>query len=156
MGKKIRGSFIKSSSSTIIIFEIKEIKEIIKIKASSFIDENGHVTLESISNNREWFYGKTIEEIGNILINHDYTFYERESINKDEGSKARILVITNTTKNRNISQVQVSPGSSRHGDVPYVKISTMDIGKIKIIDSTDTKYKTDGSEKAKLLYRREK
>lgn len=156
MGKKIRGSFIKSSSSTIIIFEIKEIKEIIKIKASSFIDENGHVTLESISNNREWFYGKTIEEIGNILINHDYTFYERESINKDEGSKARILVITNTTKNRNISQVQVSPGSSRHGDVPYVKISTIDIGKIKIIDSTETKYKTDGSEKAKLLYRREK
>lgn len=156
MGKKIRGSFIKSSSSTIIIFEIKEIKEIIKIKASSFIDENGHVTLESISNNREWFYGKTIEEIGNILINHDYTFYERESINKDEGSKARILVITNTTKNRNISQVQVSPGSLRHGDVPYVKISTIDIGKIKIIDSTETKYKTDGSEKAKLLYRREK
>ena len=64
MGKKIRGSFIKSSSSTIIIFEIKEIKEIIKIKASSFIDENGHVTLESISNNREWFYGRIIEDIG--------------------------------------------------------------------------------------------
>ena len=156
MGKKIRGSFIKSLSATKIIIEAKEIKEKIKINASSFLDEKGHVTLESISNNREWFYGKTIEDIANILTNYGYTFYERGSINEDEGSKARILVITNTTKNRNISQVQVSPGSSRHGDVPYVKISTIDIGKIKIIDSTETKYKTDGSEKAKLLYRREK
>ena len=60
MGKKIRGSFIKSLSATKIIIEAKEIKEKIKINASSFLDEKGHVTLESISNNREWFYGKTI------------------------------------------------------------------------------------------------
>ena len=154
MGKKIRGSFIKSSSSTIIIFEIKEIKEIIKIKASSFIDENGHVTLESISNNREWFYGRIIEDIGEFWKKYGYIFKERDSKRKTKGSKALILEIKNTSKDRNISQVQVSPGSKRHGDVPYVKISTIDIGKIKIINGTEDKYKIDGKETATILFRR--
>ena len=62
--------------------------------------------------------------------------------------------IGNSDKDRNITQVQVSPGSKRHGNIPYVKISTTDIGIQKIIDGTSTQYKTDGAEHATLLFRR--
>lgn len=154
MGKKIRGSFIKSLSATKIIIEAKEIKEKIKINASSFLDEKGHVTLESISNNREWFYEKTMEDIEKILEKYGYVFEEKDSRRKTNGSKARILVIKNTSKMRNIAQIQVSPGSARHGDVPYVKISTIHIGKIKVVNSTEKEYKTDGHETATILFRR--
>ena len=85
---------------------------------------------------------------------YGYIFKERDSKRKTKGSKALILEIKNTSKDRNISQVQVSPGSKRHGDVPYVKISTIDIGKIKIINGTEDKYKIDGKETATILFRR--
>lgn len=156
MGKKIHGSFIKSLSATKIIIEAKEIKEKIKINASSFLDEKGHVTLESISNNREWFYGKTIDDFIKILTEHGYTVEIKDSTNKKNGSKAEILRITNVSKERNIAQVQVSPGSKRHGNVPYIKISTIDIGKIKVVDSTEDQYEIDGDETAKIIFRRKK
>ena len=74
---------------------------------------------------------------------------------KEKGSTAQIIEIINPSKERNIKQVQVSPdGSRRHGKVPYVKISTSDEGKIKIIDGTAENYKTAGDEKAKLIFRR--
>ena len=41
-----------------------------------------------------------------------------------------------------------------HGGMPYVKISTSDIGKIKIVGSDLKSYKSDGNEKAKILFRR--
>lgn len=65
-----------------------------------------------------------------------------------------ILEIINTSKERNISQIQVSPESKRHGNVSYVKISTIDIGKIKVVNGTKDKYKTDGKENATILFRR--
>ena len=46
--------------------------------------------------------------------------------------------------------------SKRHGDVPYVKISTTDYGRIKIIGTDPEHYKTDGKEKATLLFRRKR
>ena len=36
--------------------------------------------------------------------------------------------------------------------VPYVKISTKDIGIIKIIGSDSSKYKTDGKETATIIF----
>lgn len=62
----------------------------------------------------------------------------------------------NGNKDRNISQIQVSPGSKRHGNVPYVKISTTDYGKIKIINASPSEYKSDGREKAELIFRGKK
>ena len=115
-------------------------------------DEKGHVTLESISARREFFLGKSIARIEHELHKHGYTTERRKS--NSPGSKAKITIVINSSKERNIGQIQVSPGSKRHGDVPYVKISTKDIGKIKIIGSDSSKYKTDGKEKATLLFRR--
>ena len=115
-------------------------------------DKSGHVTLESISARREFFLGKSIARIEYELHKYGYTTERRKS--NSPGSKAKITIVINSSKERNIGQIQVSPGSKRHGDVPYVKISTKDIGKIKIIGSDSSKYKTDGKEKATLLFRR--
>lgn len=116
------------------------------------IIKNGHVTLKSISDRREFFLGKSIKKIDAYLHQQGYETVIRPS--KHATSRAKVIVTTNPTVHRNIAQVQVSPGSKRHGDVPYVKISTKDIGIIKIIDGTREQYKSDGNEKAKLLFRR--
>lgn len=166
MGKKISGNL--GSSNLLNMFDYsnmiagfgsamgggnKFVKPPKKIKNKKPIfDKTGHVTLESISARREFFLGKSIARIEHELHKYGYTT-ERKKSNRF-GSKAKITIVINSSKERNIGQIQVSPGSKRHGDVPYVKISTKDIGKIKIIGSDSSKYKTDGKEKATLLFRR--
>lgn len=120
--------------------------------ATKAIGLNGHVTENSISSHREFFFGKSVNKIEKVLQQRGYKTKRRPSIHS--GSKAKIIITTNSSKIKNISQIQVSPGSKRHGNVPYVKISTTDGGKYKIINSTKAKYKTDGNEKAKLFFRR--
>lgn len=93
-------------------------------------------------------------KLENILKNNGYETQRRPS--KYATSKAKIIVTTNHNADRNITQVQVSPGSKRHGNVPYVKISTSDQGKIKIIAASKKQYKTDNAENATLLFRRKK
>ena len=53
-------------------------------------------------------------------------------------------------------QVQVSLGGGRHGDCPYVKISTNDIGKFKVVNGTKKEYKGDKNEKAKIFFKRKR
>lgn len=111
-------------------------------------------TIESISNRREFFLGKSVAKIEHVL--HDNGYETRRRFSKHATSRAKIIVTTNHSADRNITQVQVSPGSSRHGNVPYVKISTSDQGKIKIIGASKEQYKTDNTEKATILFRRKK
>lgn len=113
---------------------------------------NGHVTYEGIAAHREEFMGKTVEQIAEMLRQNGYEFNIRRSKHAD--STAQIIEIKNASKERNIKQVQVSPeGSDRHGNIPYVKISTSNEGKIKVIDGTREKYDTDGHEKARLIFK---
>jgi len=116
--------------------------------------KDGHVTLKSISDRAEFFLGKSVAKIEHVLQKHGYETMRRPSIHST--SKAKIIVTLNSDKVRNITQIQISPGSVRHGDVPYVKISTSDIGKIKIIGASQSEYKTDNNEKAHLIFRRKK
>ena len=44
------------------------------------------------------------------------------------------------------------PDGGRHGSSPYVKISTTDQGIIKIIDGSESSYKTDGKETATIIF----
>lgn len=125
--------------------------EAVDEKAPIF-SKTGHVTLESISNRAEFFLGKSVERLEHELQKHGYETARHPSTRST--SKAKIIMMLNSSKERNISQIQVSPGSKHHGDVPYVKISTTDIGRIKIINSYESDYKTDGHEKAKLIFRR--
>lgn len=110
------------------------------------------ITAHSLSDHREKFLGKTVGQIDKILRQRGYKTTIRKSTHSS--SKAKVIVVGNSSKNRNITQVQVSPGSKRHGNVPYVKISTTDIGIHKIIDGSPHQYKTDGKETATLLFRR--
>lgn len=124
-----------------------------KSDSGLFVGTSGsRITRESIYAHREKFLGKTVGQIDKMLRKRGYETTIRKS--KFSTSRAKVIVVGNSSKERNITQVQVSPGSKRHGDVPYVKISTNDIGIQKIIDAKPSEYKTDGTEKARLLFRR--
>ena len=124
----------------------------LQLFASRAIAPTGAVTEKSISEHREFFFGKSAGKLSKILNKYGYKTRIRPSTHS--ASKAKIVVTLNPSKNRNISQIQVSPGSRRHGNVPYVKISTTNAGIFKIINSSSKAYKSDGTEKAKLLFRR--
>ncbi len=118
--------------------------------------DNGHVTYEGIAAHREEFMSKTVEQIADMLKENGYEIRIRPSNRQNKGSTAMILEITNPSKERNIDQVQISPdGSKHHGNVPYIKISTSNEGLIKVIDGTREQYRTDGTEKARLIFRRD-
>lgn len=72
---------------------------------------------------------------------------------KYKDSKAIRINILNPSKERNVTVVQVSPKSKRHGNIPYVKVSTNDGGKYKIVSKKEG-YKTDGMEKAIIYFAR--
>lgn len=110
------------------------------------------ITQDSISRHREKFLGKTVGQINKLLVQRGYKTTIRRSVHST--SRAKVIVVGNSSADRNITQIQVSPGSKRHGNIPYVKISTTDIGIQKIINGTPEQYKTDGKEKATLLFRR--
>ena len=118
--------------------------------------DNGHMTYESIAAHREEFMGKSVDQIAELFRQNGYEFTIHPSKRKDKGSTAQIIEITNSSKERNIKQIQVSPdGSKRHGNVPYVKFSTSNESIIKVIDGTPIAYKNDGKEKAQLIFRRD-
>lgn len=121
-------------------------------KKTPLFSSNGHLTEASVSANREFFYKKTATEISRELEKNGYETSIRGSTHAN--SKAKVIVVGNSDQNRNVTQVQVSPGSSRHGNVPYVKISTNNGGRYKVIDGTKEDYKTDGKENSKLFFRR--
>lgn len=124
-----------------------------KAESKLFVGTKGaRITRESVSDHRERFLGKTVGRIDKMLRKHGYQTTIRKSTHST--SRAKVIVVGNSSTERNITQVQVSPGSKRHGDIPYVKISTNDIGIQKIIDGRPSEYKTDGKEKATLLFRR--
>lgn len=128
-------------------------KKMSKGGSGLFVGTTGSkITQNSISSHREKFLGKTVGQINKMLQKRGYQTTIRKSTHST--SKAKVIVVGNSDKNHNITQVQVSPGSKRHGNVPYVKISTNDIGVQKIIDGTPKEYKTDGKENATLLFRR--
>ena len=59
----------------------------------------------------------------------------------------------------NIKQamLQVSPGGGRHGELPYIKISTTssessDVGKIKIVNGTEELYKASGEKNVTVIF----
>ena len=120
--------------------------------ASKIFRKDGHTDYRRIADNRELFYGKSAKQISDVMRQQGYETTIRKSTHSN--SKAKFIVVGNSNKSRNITTVEVTPGSPRHGNVPYVRISTSDLGKFKVINGTKTQYKTDGSENAKLIFRR--
>ena len=116
------------------------------------IFKNGKVSIDDIKINPSVFSGKSTEEIADVLRNSGYDVTIKNSTRSRSG--AQIIQINNPSGGKNISQVQVSPGGGRHGSNPYIKISTTDQGIIKIVDGTESTYKTDGKETATIIFSR--
>ena len=127
-------------------------------KSDGAFSSRGHITDKSVSEFREQFIGKSIGQIAEDMKKYGYEAIIGKS--KHPGSKAKIIVVKNSDKHKNITQVQVSPGSTRHGNVPYVKFSlnnpvgAKQYAKIKVIDAKKTDYKSDGKEKTYVFFRR--
>ena len=114
------------------------------------IFKNGKISIEDIKANPKVFSGKTVDEIAEALEDAGYDVTITSSVRPV--SSASIIKINNTGNGKTINQVQVSPGGGRHGELPYVKISTTDQGKIKIVDGPERLYKSDGNEKAVIIF----
>lgn len=112
--------------------------------------ENGRASIDTFKSNPKVFSGKSAEEIAKMLEDEGYQVSVQAS--KKSRSGAKIINIHNTGSEKNITQMQVSPGGGRHGDSPYVKISTSDQGIIKIVDGSENVYKTDGKETATIIF----
>ena len=130
-------------------------------KQDGVYSSTGHVSLNSVSKYREYFYDKTAQQISSDMEKLGYDTSIKKSSHAN--SKAEIIVVSNFNTRRNITQIQVSPGSKRHGDnIPYVKISLTKplgpkkFGKIKVVNANRNDYKTDGNEKAYIYTRRKK
>ena len=158
MGMKANSGLFKNTSGA--LKHKLNIQMFNSSKKDGVFSSTGHVSNNSISKNREYFYGKSAKQISQDMQRLGYDTTVRKSAHAK--SKAEVIVVGNSDKHKNISQVLVSPGSKRHGDVPYVKISlnkpigSKKLGKIKVIDANKSDYKTDGKEKASIYYRREK
>ena len=114
------------------------------------IIKNGTISIDDIKANPSIFSGKSVDEIAKVLRDSGYDVTVKASTRSRSG--AQIIKINNPGGGKNISQVQVSLGGGRHGSSPYVKISTTDQGIIKIIDGTESLYKTDGKETATIIF----
>ncbi|MED1919527.1 hypothetical protein P4V64_30025 [Bacillus thuringiensis] len=113
-------------------------------KPASVIN-NGRATIEAAKANPNQFNGKSVDEVAKMLKAQGYDVNIEASTKSRSG--AMIIKISNTGGERNITQVQVSPGGGRHGESPYIKISTSDQGTIKIVNGRSEIYKSQGPEK---------
>ena len=117
--------------------------------ASKVFGNTGHLSDEKFKKYGAFFLGKSASKIASEMQKFGYKV-KIENSNRP-GSKAKRIVVTNSSKTKNVAVVQVSPGSGRHGDTAYVKVSTIDSGKYKIV-SQKNKYKSDGKETAKIYF----
>lgn len=146
MGMKANsGHFLKTKGALKYSLNIQKF-------ASKVFRKDGHTDFRRIADNRELFYDKSIYQINNAMKEQGYDTTIRKSVHSN--SKAKFIIVGNSNKNRNVTSVEVTPGTTRHGNVPYVRISTSDLGKFKVINGTKFQYKTDGYEKARLIFRR--
>ena len=111
---------------------------------------DGKVSIDAIKANPSAFSGKSVDEVAQMLKDQGYDVTVQSSTKSRSG--AQIIKINNPGDGKNITQVQVSPGGGRHGDSPYVKISTSDQGIIKIVDGAESVYRTDGKETATIIF----
>lgn len=149
MGAGIHGGFGSTKGAR----DSRLLKLDLQFFASKVFEEGGHVSEKSFSDHAEYFLGKSVKRIEKDMRQQGYKTHIERSTHKT--SKAKRIIVDNSSKVKNVAVVQVSPGSKRHGETAYVKVSTTDTGKYKIV-SDKSKYKSDGDEKAKILFARRK
>lgn len=121
--------------------------------ASKVFEPGGSISEKSFSEHGTFFLGKSVNKIQKALHQQGYKTHVERS--RHAKSKAKRIIVDNSSKTKNIAIVQVSSSSKRHGDTPYVKVSTTNNGIFKIV-SDKSKYKSDGNETAKIYFARRK
>ena len=112
--------------------------------------ENGYVDAKKIAEVPSEFTGKDVNDYAREMKEVGYECKIKSSTRSRSG--AQKVVVENCAGNRNIAQLQVSPGAGRHGSQSYVKISTTDQGIIKIVTGSEASYLTDGMETATIIF----
>ncbi len=125
----------------------------LQLFANKAFNKDGSVSEDSFEKHREFFLGKSANKISKEMKKLGYETEVTKSKNKK--SKAKKVIVKNNDKQKNVSMVLVSPGSKRHGETAYVKVSTTNAGTLKVVAYKD-KYKSDGKETAKVYYARRK
>lgn len=120
---------------------------------SKVFEKGGHVSKESFEGHREFFLGKSVKKLKHEMNKQGYDVKIEPSIHPN--SKAKKLTVLNSSKEKNVTVVHVSPGSKRHGETAYVRVCTNDAGKFKVVADMSN-YKTDGKEKAVIYPARRK
>lgn len=117
--------------------------------SSKAFSSKGHVSISSLTKHGQDFLGKSPRQIEGMMEEAGYKCEVRP------GRKSSTLVVsTNPSKDRNITQIQVSPnGSAHHGSDPYVKVSTKDIGVVKIVEGSKKTY-NGRNEKATVIFKK--
>jgi len=111
--------------------------------------DEGKVSVQSIEQNKTVFSNANTDDMANLLVNEGYDVTVRASTQSSSGAQ---IIQVNNQGYGNITQMQVSPGGGRHGSNSYVKISTSDIGKIKVVTGSIADYVSDGLEKAAIIF----
>ena len=143
---KARSGFFKGTSGDM------KFKLNIQFFASKAFDEKGHVSLESLKKYGEDFLDKSPEEVEKMMNEVGYKTVIVPSVRKESTSE-RVISI-NPSKDRNITQIQVSPdGSKHHWKTSYIKVLTKDVGIVKIVNGTKEQYINGEDEKAIIYFK---
>ena len=125
-----------------------------KLEAVKSLFESGRIQLNKIKTNPKCLEKVTPKQWKRILAELGY---EDVSVAKStqSSSGATIVKIGKQGRGNNINQVQISPGGGRHGERPYIKISTTDQGKTKVVFGKKSEYRHEGNERATIIFTEE-
>lgn len=110
------------------------------------------IDVETVDSNKGFFKGKSETDLGNVMGRHGYKTHAEISTRSRSGARKTVVENVASKEGRNIKQIQVSPGGGRHGELPYIKISTVNVGKIKIVFGSKEMYKPEGEKNVTVLF----
>lgn len=116
--------------------------------------DNGKIQMKRVKTNPKSLRNVTPNQWIKIL--NDLGYKEVSKFKSTQSSSGAMIVkIGKQGIGNNINQIQISPGGGRHGEAPYIKISTTDQGKIKVVFGKQSDYKHEGNERATIIFTEE-
>ena len=153
--KKFREGVKKIAERDMLAFDILTLPAGIAVKSAQIGGKAGLFAIKSrffpkfpaarILEKPKKIWGRSAEDIAKDFKDAGYTVVEKGS--KVAGNKSEIIKIQG---HKQITQIQVSPSSRRHGGA-YYKISTSDRGVVKVVDKKT--YKPTPGEKSTIIYK---
>ena len=153
--KKFREGVKKIAERDMLAFDILTLPAGFAVKSAQIGGKAGLFAIKSrffpkfpaarILEKPKKIWGRSAEEIAKDFRDAGYTVVEKGS--KKPGNQSKVIQVKG---HKQITQIQVSPSSTRHGGA-YYKISTSDRGIVKVVDKKT--YKPTPDEKATIIYK---